>query len=322
MQNLIQHISKAETDHTSVLNILKAAGEPTRLRLLNLINESELKVSDLTNILGQSQPRVSRHLKLLCDAGLIQRFQEGTSVFYRAVPSGPFANFVKSINSLSNGVYSYNSDFTKLEKLKELKAIQADRYFDDIAKRWDQIRSLHVPELEVEENLLKLLSDKDLKNFLDIGTGTGRILELISPIVDTALGIDTSKEMLSIARANIEKKNLKNCHARLADMYNLPIENNTMDAVILHQVLHYSKYPLNVLKEASRVLQKNGTIVLVDFLSHDVEILKQQHAHVSLGFSDQEIKDWFLESGLSFLPPKHLDGDPLTVCLWVGEKIK
>ena len=320
MQNLFQNTANFHIDNDSVLSVLKAAGEPTRLRLLNLINESELKVSDLTSILGQSQPRVSRHLKLLCEAGLIQRFQEGTSVFYRGVPSGPYANFVKSINALSQGVYSFNSDFTKLEKLKELKAIQAERYFDHIAKRWNEIRSLHVPELEVEENLLKLFSDKKFRNFLDIGTGTGRILELISPIVKTALGIDTSREMLSIARANIEKKNLKNCYARLADMYNLPIENNSMDAVILHQVLHFSESPLNVLKEASRVLQKDGMLVLVDFLVHDVEILRQQHAHLRLGFSDQEINEWFLDSGLRFFPPKHLNGDPLTVCLWVGEK--
>ncbi len=321
MENLIQNSNNSDPGPISTLNVLKAAGEPTRLRLLNLINKSELKVSDITSIIGQSQPRVSRHLKLLCDAGLIQRFQEGTSVFYRAVPKGPFANLVRSINALSFGGYSNNSDLSKLEKLKEVKAIQAQKYFDDIAKRWNQIRSLHVPELEVEENLLKLFTEKSFNNFLDIGTGTGRILELLSPIVDSALGVDTSKQMLSIARSNIEKKNLKNCHARLADMYNLSLEDFSMDAVTLHQVLHFSEYPINVLKEASRILKSKGMLVIVDFVSHDIEILRREHAHVRLGFSDEEIKSWFKDSGLKFLPSKHLKGEPLTVGIWVGEKI-
>ncbi len=321
MDNLIQNNTIANVGPVSTLNVLKAAGEPTRLRLLNLITKSELKVSDITNIIGQSQPRVSRHLKLLCDAGLIQRFQEGTSVFYRAVPDGPFANLVKSINALSFGGFSNTSDLSKLDKLKETKAIQAQKYFDDIAKSWNDIRSLHVPELEVEKNLLKLFSVKKFNNFLDIGTGTGRILELLSPIVDSALGIDTSKQMLSIARANIEKKNLKNCHARLADMYNLSLEDSSMDAVTLHQVLHFSEYPINVLKEASRIIKSNGMLVIVDFVSHDVEILKQEHAHIRLGFSDDEINEWFKESDLKFLSSKHLKGDPLTVGIWVGEKL-
>ena len=271
MQNLIQNNININPDPDIILNVLKAAGEPTRLRLLNLISESELKVSDLTDILGQSQPRVSRHLKLLCEAGLLQRFQEGTSVFYRAVPNGPIANLVKSINILTSGGFSFNSDLNKLKHLRKKRSLQAQKYFNDNANRWSEIRSLHVPELDVEECLLELFSNKKINNLLDIGTGTGRILELLSPIVDEALGVDTSKEMLSIARSNIENKNLKNCHARMADMYNLSLENESMDAVILHQVLHYSEYPSNVLKEASRVLRKDGRLVIVDFLSHNIE---------------------------------------------------
>ncbi|PPR79305.1 MAG: putative methyltransferase YcgJ [Alphaproteobacteria bacterium MarineAlpha2_Bin1] len=320
MENLFKN-NNSDVGPISTLNVLKAAGEPTRLRLLNLITNSELKVSDITNIIGQSQPRVSRHLKLLCDAGLIHRFQEGTSVFYRAVPNGPFANLVKSINALSFGGHLNASDLSKLDKLKEFRAIQAQKYFDDIAKSWNDIRSLHVPELEVEKNLLKLFSNKSINNFLDIGTGTGRILELLSPIVESGLGIDTSKQMLSIARTNIEKKNLKNCHARLADMYNLFLEDGSMDAVTLHQVLHFSEYPLNVLKEASRTLRREGMLIIVDFVSHDIEILRREHAHIRLGFSDEEIKQWFKSSGLKFLPSKHLQGDPLTVGIWVGEKL-
>src|SRR5580698_4695052 len=184
-----------------LLTMLKAAGDATRLRLLLLLREAELTVSELTHILGQSQPRVSRHLRLLCEAGLLQRFKEGSWVFYRAVDRGPRAQLAATLATLaSTEPDMLEADRRRLASIREQRAAAAAAYFKANASEWERIRSLHAPEQEVEEAIVDLVAGSEVESLLDVGTGTGRMLELLAPLIRRGVGLDVSPEMLSIAR--------------------------------------------------------------------------------------------------------------------------
>jgi ArsR family transcriptional regulator len=304
-----------------LLNALKAAAEPTRLRLLALCARGELTVSELTQILGQSQPRVSRHLKLLCDAGLLDRFREGIWAFYRLAERGGTAELARTlVDAIPAEDPQLALDLERLEAIRRARQEAAARYFSDNAARWHEMRSLHVPEREVEAELQRLLVLDGVRELLDIGTGTGRMLELFGPHVERAVGVDSSREMLAVARANLERAGLRNCQVRLADMYQLPLASGSVDAVVIHQVLHYAEEPAEVLAEAARVLRPGGQLVLVDFARHELEQLRADHAHRRLGFDDAEVAAWMAQAGLVPGAPVHLAGSPLTVCLWPARR--
>lgn len=302
-----------------LLQGLRAAAEETRLRLLVLCGHSELTVSELTQILGQSQPRVSRHLKLLCDAGLLNRYQEGSWVFYRLSSKNNTSLLARTLVDLVPENDSIVSrDLDRLQAVKKTRVMAAEQYFKENAADWQRIRSLHVPEKEVENILQRIFKDRDIKDFLDIGTGTGRMLELIGPNVEHAIGIDSSREMLSYARAAIEEAGLRNCQVRLADMYNLPFANRSQDGIIIHQVLHYAENPLRVIKEAARLLKPNGLLAIADFAPHSVDSLRTEHAHRQLGFHTDEVWRLCEQAGLEQLDFQVLEGDPLTVNIWTA----
>jgi ubiquinone/menaquinone biosynthesis C-methylase UbiE len=304
-----------------LLGALKAAAEPTRLRLLALCAHGELTVSELTQILGQSQPRVSRHLKLLCDAGLLDRFREGIWAYYRLAERGAVAELARTlVDAIPADDPGLALDLERLDQIKRARQETAAQYFRDNAARWHEVRSLHVPEREVEEALLGLVPSGGIGDLLDIGTGTGRMLELFGPHVNRALGIDASREMLAVARVNLEKAGLRQCQVRLADMYQVPLPTSSQDMALVHQVLHYAEVPQEVVAEAARVLRPGGRLVVVDFASHDLENLRTDHAHRRLGFTDTEMAQWFALAGLEMAAPVHLPGNPLTVTLWTGRR--
>lgn len=301
----------------ALLTSLKAAAEETRLRMLALCAHGELTVSDLVQILGQSQPRVSRHLKLLCEAGLLDRFREGAFAFFRLAESGRGAALARVlVDAIPAADAALALDLERLETIKRQRAEAAAAYFRDNAGRWDEIRSLHVPEREVEAALLALLQGAPIGDLLDIGAGTGRILELLGPLAGRAVGVDQSREMLTIARAKLEQAGLRHCQVRQADMYQLPFPSASMDCAIIHQVLHFAESPADVVAEAARTLRPGGRLVAVDFAPHLLESLREQHAHRRLGFADEEIALWCRQAGLVAAPPLHLPGDPLTVTIW------
>jgi len=300
-----------------VLGCLRAAAEPTRLRLLALCAVSDMNVSDLTSILGQSQPRVSRHLKLLCNAGLLDRYHEGSRVFYRLADDSGEEGCIagKLIDLFPIDDRQTVQDRKLLDDIKFKRAEEAEAYFRANADEWDRLRSLHVDESEVEKELLEHFPEH-LGDLLDIGTGTGRMLQLFSDRVGRGVGIDTSQNMLAVARANLGTLGIRNCHVRLGDMYRLSMRDKTFDGVIIHQVLHYSDDPARVIFEAARVLRSDGVLIVVDFSPHNLEVLRKEHAHQRLGFTDSEISNWFKRAGLVTKSATQLEGHPLTVSLW------
>ena len=305
---------------------LRAAGEPTRLRLLRLLQNGEFNVKDLTQLLGQSQPRVSRHIKLLAEAGLIERYQEGSWVFVRASSAPGVRSFIAAaLSMIAPDDPQIIRDAERADQIRASRSLLAQTYFDKNAAEWDQIRSLHVPERDVEAAILEALGPGPYELLLDLGTGTGRILELAASRARRLVGVDTNREMLKCARVRLDNAELVNCSVRLADIYNLPFSDESAGAVVLHQVLHFLDNPKAALIEAIRVLQPGGRLVLVDFAPHNLEFLRQEHAHVRLGFAAGEIAAWLEECGLGSstyreLQADHMNNNALTVAVWAGEK--
>jgi ArsR family transcriptional regulator len=305
----------------TLLNGLRAVAEPSRLRLLVLCSQGEWTVSELTQVLGQSQPRVSRHLKLLADAGLLERFREGSWVFYRRAHSGPGARLARNLcRMLPNEDADLALDRQRLAAVRAARQEQAARYFAAQARRWDQVRSLNLDEAGIEAALLELFGAEPPRSLLDIGTGTGRVLQLMAPRIGFGLGVDLSREMLAVARASLDRTSLRNCQVRHGDMYHLPLPDGSFDAATLHNVLRFADDPGAALAEAARVLRPGGRLVVVDLAPHRLEFLREQHAHRRLGFADFEIEEWFAAAGLAFEAPVRIHGDPLTVVLWPARR--
>ena len=300
---------------------LRAAGEPTRLRLLALCAHAELSVTELTQILGQSQPRVSRHLKLLVEAGLLARFREGSQVFYRLAERHRAGHLARTIIDLLPAEDTeLTRDITRLERIRDKRAAIAADYFKENATNWVKIRALHVPEADVEKMLLDAVGTQRIESFLDIGTGTGRMLELFAAQIKRGIGIDTSAEMLAIARTQLESPQYKHIQIRKGDMYNMPVDDSSVDVATLHLVLHFSLEPVAVVTEAARALKPAGRLLIVDFASHQEEHLRAEHQHQRLGFTDREINQCMLEAGLIPGKTHALAGDPLTVKLWQAQR--
>lgn len=313
-----------------LVGILKAVGEQTRLRLLALLADGDLSVKDLTVILNQSQPRISRHLKLLFDAGLVERLPEGAWVYYRLKQDELGRGVVSTLMSqidLDDSLV--RRDREKLASVKRTNAQAASDYFQLNAERWDELRALHVPESAVDAAILELLGSRHIGNLLDLGTGTGSILTLLSERCDKGLGLDANRSMLSIARARLDEANCHHMHVQQGDILDLATLEGQFDLVTLHQVLHYLDDPTEALKEAASVMVTSGRLLIVDFAPHAHEFLRKDHAHRRLGFSHDVMRRAIEQAGMSMVSVQDLEAGqaqafngtlPLTVSIWLAEK--
>lgn len=288
---------------------LKTAGEPTRLRLLAILSIGDLTVTELTQALGQSQPRISRHLKLLQEAGLVSRFREGSWVFYRAETAHPL---IGSILDWSKQDPVLERDRVRLAQVREARNVQAAEYFRTHAAEWDHLRSLHVSEQEVEAALRAVVGTEPIDTLVDLGTGTGRMLELFGPQAKQALGLDREREMLNLARTNLDRAGLLHARVRQGDLFDLdlldePALTGGADLVVLHQVLHYFDDPRAALARAQALLKGEGRLLIVDFAPHGLETLRTDHAHRRLGFSEGEMHGWLESLGLTVEAVRRLD---------------
>ena len=294
--------------------------------MLALLAEGDLTVSDLIDILGQSQPRISRHLKLLSEAGLLERYQEGAWAYFRLTEHGQREGLINSFfQQIDRNDPQIQRDRERLEAVRLRRAQRAADYFSQNATGWDKIRSLHVDEKQVEAAMLELVGDDKIGSMLDLGTGTGRILELFSPIFERGTGIDASRDMLSLARSRLDAARLSRVQTRQGDLYILPTQANAYDLVSIHQVLHYLEDPASAIREATKALAPDGRMLIVDFAPHELEFLRQEHAHLRLGFSDEQMREWLEAAGLVVqksveLRPDKSSEDMLTVSLWLAQK--
>src|SRR5215467_1714529 len=303
---------------------LKAAGEETRLRVLALLADAELTVSDLTDILRQSQPRISRHLKLLAEAGLVERFREGTWAFFRLAEHGGGADVARVlIDRLSPADQTIARDRARLASVRAQRNAAAQAYFRNHAAEWDRIRKLHVADEAVEEAICGALAGASMRSLLDLGTGTGRMLELFGGEIERGLGLDLSLDMLAVARARLDRAGLKHCSVRQGDIYDLALPADSFDAVVIHQVLHFLDDGARAVEGAARVLRPGGRLLVVDFAPHDLEFLRDEHAHRRLGFAAETVTQWMTAAGLTVLlqqslPPEPASEGKIAVSLWLG----
>ncbi len=307
-----------------IVEVLKTAGESTRLRLLALLARGDLTVTDLTDILGQSQPRISRHLKLLAEAALIERYQEGAWAYFRLAHDGAAVSLARLLLDQTDAADPvFRRDAERLDVLKRARAEKAQAYFSRNAAEWDELRRLHVSEADVEAALLKLIGEEPVEAFLDLGTGTGRILQLFEGLYRRGVGVDASRDMLAVARANLDRAGITKASIRHGDIFNLPLERDEFDVVTIHQVLHFLDEPSSAIAEAARMLKPAGRLVIIDLAPHGLEHLRDEHAHLRLGFSHQAIEEWLEQAGLS--PEQTIDLTPagagaaaLTVTIWLA----
>jgi ubiquinone/menaquinone biosynthesis C-methylase UbiE len=303
---------------------LKAAGEETRLRILTLLAEAELTVSELTEILRQSQPRISRHLRLLGEAGLVERSREGAWAFFRIGADGESAEVARALVArLDPADATVGRDRERLSAVRAARAEAAQSYFRRHAAEWDRMRKLHVADAAVEAAIRAALAERPFRSLLDLGTGTGRMLELFGPDIERGLGIDLSREMLALARAHLDRAGLKNCSVRQGDIYDLALPKDSFDAVIVHQVLHFLDDGARAIREAARVLRPGGRLLVIDFAPHELEFLREEHAHRRLGFSAETVMQWMSAAGLDFVRHETLQPEPgsegkIAVSLWLA----
>lgn len=311
----------------AMLDVLRAVGEETRLRIVLLLQHGELTVTDMTELLGQSQPRISRHLKLLADAGVVDKHREGTRSFFSLVTTGPIAALITDVAASTDAHDPVSAaDLDRLEQVRARRAADAQQYFADIAKRWDVLRSLHASDEVVEAAIIEEIGDHTYRSVLDLGTGTGRMLQLVAgDHVERAVGLDSSHSMLAVARSNLERAEVRGVELRQGDVYSPPLERNAFDLIIVHQVLHFLDDPGRAIREAAHLLAPGGRVLIVDFSPHSLEFLRRDHAHRRLGVRSDSLVGWLELAGLevgairTIEPPAGPDDtELLTVSLWTA----
>jgi ubiquinone/menaquinone biosynthesis C-methylase UbiE/DNA-binding transcriptional ArsR family regulator len=308
-----------------LLSGLRAIAEITRIRILFVLSHGEINVSELMFILQQSQPRVSRHLKVMTEAGLISRHKEGNWVLFRLREHGLGGVLARAIVEMLPGAEMVLAqDIERLDNVRTQRSENAATYFAHNAEDWENLRALHVSEEDVEAQMKAMIGDAPIANLVDLGTGTGRVIELFSQLSKTITGIDLSREMLAIARTNLARRGIRHAQIRQSDLYALPLLDGAADMVTIHQVLHFLDDPLQALLEARRILDPKGRMLVVDFAPHELEDLREKHAHRRLGISAEQMTEWLdkasfkLDRHIVLQPPWRKDGLGLTVSLWLA----
>ena len=300
------------------IDALRAISEPTRFRLTRLCAQGELTVSELMRIVGQSQPRVSRHLKLLQDAGVLESFREQHWVFYRVAQNSPSQQLVSDLlQHLPADDDLMDFDQTRLNELRDARAKLSEEFVETEVPDWLRLHEYHGDELRFGDAVRDALAGREVGHLLDIATGTGRMLKIAGPLAESGVGIDLSKKMVMVARNALAEADLPHLTVRQEDMYQMRFPARHFDTVTIDQVLYFASNPDALIREATRVLKPSGRLLLVAFT--EAANAKTPPA-VSIAISD--IRSWLEDAGLKIVTTNVLPGDVLDISLLVSEKNK
>lgn len=296
---------------------LKAAADPSRLRLLFLCNQGELTVTDLVRITGHSQPRTSRHLKILQDAGLLESFREQHFIFYRVNRTAPFDDILGTLlGSIDVTDSTIEEDSRRLSVIREARAQLAESYVEDEVPEWLELHRYHGDQQTFREHVTALLEGHNVGHLLDVATGTGRMLGLVGPMAASGYGVDLSKKMVVVARDAIEKAGMTHLSVRQEDMYQMRFAANSFDTVTIDQVLYFADDPAALFQEATRVLTRGGKMLVVAFTQHEGENVQQ----VSVSVDMKSIMGWLVNEDLSVEQIDKIPGESLDISLILATK--
>lgn len=303
---------------------LRAVAEPTRLRLAVLLCRAELTVTEISRVLGQSQPRTSRHLRLLLDADILERVPEGAHVFYRVADRGEAATLVRQLAARAPAEDPViAADAAALDEVRSARLQAAASSLRLHADELAATLPLQVAEADVERGMLELIgATEPIERLLDIGTGSGRMLELLAPVSERSIGLDVSRDMVALARAKLGQARLWQASVRQGDLHRPPLEASSFDVAVMHHVLHLLDDPGESIIDAARLLRPGGRLLIADYAPHALEFLRERHGHRQLGISAAQMRGWAAEAGLAIetertLRPAQAGGEHLTVALWL-----
>ncbi len=314
----------------SLVEISKALGDEARLRILALIRNAEMSVKDICDILGQSQPRVSRHIKILADADLIKRTKEGAWLYCKLNRSGAIGYFITSyLDNVDDQDAVFASDLRRFETIVSQRIADADRFFEENAQEWDRIRELQIPDTLLDQEIQDHIGKEQIENLLDVGTGTGQMLEILHGRYQKATGIDMSSAMLRVARGRLAKLQTSNVSFQQLDILSIGKDLGQFDCVICHHVLHFIPNASEAIARMAECVKANGRLIIIDYLPHSIDFLAQDYHHMWNGFPPEEMAKWFSQNSLSLqhmqsyqadLKSKKKQSDSLIVGLWVAQK--
>jgi DNA-binding transcriptional ArsR family regulator len=290
----------------SAVSALRAAAEPTRLRLLALLARAELTVGELCDVIGQSQPRVSRHLKLLCDADLLDRVREQLWVYYRVPASGAGRETVAQLLALIDE----NDDVLRRDRrrMEEVIAERGRRAADELPDE----QAAETSEV-IDATVLDELAAEPIGALLDVGTGSGHILKLLGAKASRAVGIDISSDALKVARTKVHSAGLSHCELQRGDMYDLPFAAPLFDTVVAERVLAGAERPVLALAEICRTLKHGGRAIVIE----DFDALTAASSANPIA----TLREWFAKAGLEISRVRPMDTEAGHLLLAIGRRV-
>ena len=282
---------------SSTLKSLRALSDPTRLRIIALLEKDELSVNELQEITRMGQSRISTHLGLLLDSGLVESRREGKRTFYKLAPTpnGTTGEFIQLAIRGAKELPEQGGDQVNLKRILNRRREQAQVYFNQIAGRFDRVYGPGRSWQAFGQLLLRVLPPLVVA---DLGSGEGLLSELLARRCKKVIAVDNSEKIVAFGAAKAKKNGLRNLEFRLGDLQNPPVEPDSVDLVVLSQALHHAEKPSEAIAAARRILKPGGQLMVLDLLKHKFEQAHELYGDRWLGFAESDLHQWFEQAGL------------------------
>ncbi|QGY40415.1 metalloregulator ArsR/SmtB family transcription factor [Pseudodesulfovibrio cashew] len=301
-----------------IIKYCKALADETRARLVNVLLKYELNVGEIVQVMEMGQSRISRHLKILADSGLVEVRREGLWAFYKASEEGPGRAFLNGVAALLDEEGELKRDGNRADKVIRERTAATRQFFDDIAPEWDRMTAEVLGDLDLRREIQARLSHCECA--ADIGCGTGDLLEMLHDLSDEVIGVDNSPKMLELAEERFSDD--ANISLRIGETTHLPLRDREADCTVMSLVLHHLARPMDAIREAERVLRPGGRLIVAEFDRHDVEVMRSEYGDRRLGISREKMVGWMEQTGFTVHgTTEFVVNKGLVVVLYEAEKI-